>query len=135
MCSQQNYARKHTIPIDEVGYDFEVLEMDPARYKTPPAEGIYIYGLYLEGCGWDPVRKILTESQPKVGSVPGPASVPRSLSPSPAGGVGPGSFPTACRLPLALSISSTHSPAPTPTPPPPPRTFPTPFRPVPCVDA
>lgn len=54
----QNYARKHTIPIDEVGYDFEMLDMDPARYDKAPEEGIYIQGLYLEGCGWDPVRQV-----------------------------------------------------------------------------
>jgi len=62
----QNYARKHTIPIDEVGYDFEMLDMDPKRYDKGPKEGIYIHGLYLEGCGWDPVRQVLAESKPKV---------------------------------------------------------------------
>uniref|UniRef100_A0A061SKB3 Dynein heavy chain n=1 Tax=Tetraselmis sp. GSL018 TaxID=582737 RepID=A0A061SKB3_9CHLO len=62
----QNYARKHTIPIDEVGFDFEVLDMDPSQYKEPPSEGIYIHGLYLEGCGWDPDLQVLAESKPKV---------------------------------------------------------------------
>jgi dynein heavy chain, axonemal len=62
----QNYARKHKIPIDMVNYDFEMLGMDPTAYSQPPASGVYIEGLYLEGCGWDADSKRLCESQPKV---------------------------------------------------------------------
>lgn len=68
----QNYARKHTIPIDMVGYDYEMLGMDPVVYSTPPSSGVYIEGLYLEGCGWDSETKRLCESQPKVLLVPAP---------------------------------------------------------------
>ncbi|KAK9828903.1 hypothetical protein WJX72_002692 [[Myrmecia] bisecta] len=68
----QNFARKNSIPIDMVEYDFEMLGMDEARYSSPPAEGVYVYGLYLEGCRWDPVAKELAESQPKVLFTPAP---------------------------------------------------------------
>ncbi|CAD7701708.1 unnamed protein product [Ostreobium quekettii] len=62
----QNYARKHRIPIDTVEYDFEMLSMDEEEYTSPPDEGVFVYGLFLEGCGWDPEAKRLCESKPKM---------------------------------------------------------------------
>lgn len=62
----QNYARKHGIPIDMVEYDYETLGMDYKMYNQRPDEGVYIHGLFLEGCRWDPLEKQLAESLPKV---------------------------------------------------------------------
>lgn len=69
----QNFARKHSIPIDMVGYDFEMLGMDYTKYsQSPPSEGLHIQGLYLEGAGWDAAGRQLCESQPTVLFVPAP---------------------------------------------------------------
>ncbi|GIL57585.1 hypothetical protein Vafri_12790 [Volvox africanus] len=70
--SLQNYARKRRVPIDTVGFGFETLGMDSGAYRQQPSEGVYVHGLYLEGCGWNANSQRLCESQPKVLFVPGP---------------------------------------------------------------
>ena len=64
----QNFARKNKVPIDEIGFDFEILSgaSSPDAIKQSPSEGAYVHGLFLEGCGWDAKAKQLTESEPKV---------------------------------------------------------------------
>lgn len=62
----QNYARKNKIPIDMVAYDYAMLGVDQKQYTEPPEEGVYIYGMYLEGCGWDEKAGVLCESEAKV---------------------------------------------------------------------
>ena len=61
---KQNYARKYTIPIDKLDLDFEVLPVVDA--DTPPEDGAYIKGLFVEGARWDNKKMSLAESLPKI---------------------------------------------------------------------
>uniref|UniRef100_A0A8W4FNZ5 Dynein axonemal heavy chain 3 n=1 Tax=Sus scrofa TaxID=9823 RepID=A0A8W4FNZ5_PIG len=44
----QNYARKYTIPIDHIGFEFEVTSHEMSM-ENNPEDGAYIKGLFLEG--------------------------------------------------------------------------------------
>lgn len=63
----QNYARKNQIAIDTMDMDFDMVHDVIDIEKVPaPAEGIHVYGMWLEGCKWDPINRALGESDPKV---------------------------------------------------------------------
>jgi dynein heavy chain len=60
----QNYARKYTIPIDLLGFEFVIQTTKTAGVR--PEEGQYISGIFLEGARWDIKGNSLTESYPRV---------------------------------------------------------------------
>merc|ERR1711871_80968 len=73
--TQQNYARKLQVPIDTIGYEFEVLKAYDD--KTPltnkrPEDGCIINGPFLEGCRWNEDEMVLDESKPTELYVPMP---------------------------------------------------------------
>ncbi|CAD2221545.1 dynein heavy chain [Angomonas deanei] len=58
----QNYARRHKVEIDKLVWHFSVLE-EGAEVTTAPVDGCCVYGLFLEGAGWE--NGLLSESKPK----------------------------------------------------------------------
>ncbi|XP_069141245.1 dynein axonemal heavy chain 3-like isoform X4 [Argopecten irradians] len=61
----QNYARKYKIPIDHLGFEFEVTKSE-TNMSSKPSDGAYIKGLFMEGARWCRTKKVIIESLPKI---------------------------------------------------------------------
>ncbi|PSN41210.1 Dynein heavy chain 8 [Blattella germanica] len=66
---RQEVARAHKWSLDSVVLHNEVTKSLKEDVKTSPPEGVYVYGLYLDGAGWDRRNSRLVESPLKVLSV------------------------------------------------------------------
>nr|XP_031838488.1 dynein heavy chain 7, axonemal-like [Nomia melanderi] len=62
--ARQNYARKYSIPIDLLIYDF--LPLKDTSFPEPPADGVYVYGLFLDGARFNTKTMKIDESLPKI---------------------------------------------------------------------
>ena len=58
--------------LDSVILQNDVLKMYKDDITTAPSEGVYVYGLFLEGAGWDRRGNKLVEPPPKVLFTPMP---------------------------------------------------------------
>jgi dynein heavy chain len=66
--AMQNYARKYSIAIDTLTFDFNVVHDVPVDGEgvEAPEDGIHVVGMYMEGCQWDPKERVLGESEAKI---------------------------------------------------------------------
>jgi dynein heavy chain len=62
----QNYARKETIAVDKLDFEFNFKDTTSHEdIKEKPENGCLFYGLFIEGCKWDFKTHGLAESDPK----------------------------------------------------------------------
>nr|CAD7455963.1 unnamed protein product [Timema tahoe] len=60
----QTSARSSNVSIDSLSWDFTVSPMEEHLLVEPPADGVYVRGLFLEGAGWDRKNVCLCEPLP-----------------------------------------------------------------------
>lgn len=64
---RQEVARAHKgWALDTVILHNDVTKLMKEEMKGAPAEGVFVYGLYIEGASWDKRNAKLIESAPKV---------------------------------------------------------------------
>ena len=63
----QNFARKYVLPIDSCGmeYEFQREGLEERKWKKPE-DGVYVYGLKMEGARFNRETMLIDESFPKV---------------------------------------------------------------------
>ena len=67
--NRQEVCRRHARDgwaLDDVVNATDVLRIEREEARKAPDEGVYIHGLYLDGCRWDKQRERLADSEPKV---------------------------------------------------------------------
>ena len=61
----QSTARKNELPLDRMSLACEVTKKAKEEMQSPPREGAYIHGLYMEGARWDIAAGSIVESRLK----------------------------------------------------------------------
>ncbi|XP_024940642.1 dynein heavy chain 2, axonemal [Cephus cinctus] len=60
----QTSARLWNISIDSLSWEFTVFTVEDSAIVEPPADGVYIRSMFLEGAGWDKKHSLLIEPAP-----------------------------------------------------------------------
>ncbi|KAM9717113.1 dynein axonemal heavy chain 2 [Menidia menidia] len=60
----QSSARQRNISVDTLSWEFIVSTVDDNNLLSPPKDGVFIRGLFLEGAGWDQKNSCLVEAEP-----------------------------------------------------------------------
>jgi len=61
----QSMARKNEWPLDRMTLQIDVTKKNKDDFNTPPREGAYIHGLFMEGARWDVQTGMIAESRLK----------------------------------------------------------------------
>lgn len=63
----QTHARQHKIAIDRLTFGFEIMkEEELGDFEEPPEEGMFIYGLFLDGARWNREEMCVDDQQPAI---------------------------------------------------------------------
>lgn len=60
----QTFARKHQVAIDQLNFGFKILDCDQEAITLAPQDGVYIYGLFMDGARWDRDSRIIDDQYP-----------------------------------------------------------------------
>ncbi|XP_005399408.1 PREDICTED: dynein heavy chain 9, axonemal isoform X2 [Chinchilla lanigera] len=61
----QSMARKNEWPLDQMALQCDVTKKNKEEFRSPPREGAYVHGLFMEGARWDTQEGIITEAKLK----------------------------------------------------------------------
>ncbi|RVE68725.1 hypothetical protein OJAV_G00094270 [Oryzias javanicus] len=61
----QDIARRNKLPLDSMRLQCEVTKRNPEDYSSPPREGAYIHGLFMEGAQWDTQKGLIVSARMK----------------------------------------------------------------------
>lgn len=62
----QNFARDQKVAIDLLSFEFLIDDkLKPSDIKEKPKQGVYVYGMFLEGARWNYQTHFLDDSHPK----------------------------------------------------------------------
>eukprot|EP00003_Mantamonas_plastica_P025987 TRINITY_DN5190_c0_g1_i1.p1 TRINITY_DN5190_c0_g1~~TRINITY_DN5190_c0_g1_i1.p1 ORF type:complete len:1587 (-),score=644.35 TRINITY_DN5190_c0_g1_i1:21-4370(-) len=59
----QRHARAYKLPIDQLEFQFEVIDQDRDSLVSPQ-DGVFVDGMFLEAGRWDSKKHILTDAEP-----------------------------------------------------------------------
>jgi len=62
----QNFARKNKLPIDTVAFAFNMMSEEHESVTAAPEDGVYVYGVFLEGARFNKETMQLDESEAKI---------------------------------------------------------------------
>jgi len=63
----QTHARQHKIAIDRLVFGFQIMKEEKLEdFEEPPEEGMYIYGLFLDGARWNREEMCIDDQIPAI---------------------------------------------------------------------